>query len=62
MSLYDGYSWLKANDLPNRLSVLFSLIAWPAALYWWSSHKRQVIPHFDVNRSRGQTRIGDQEF
>jgi hypothetical protein len=62
MALYDGLAWLRSNDLPNWFSLPFSLIAWPMALYWWSTHKRQAIPYFEVNPSPADTRIGAQQF
>ena len=62
MVLHDLWVWSKENDLPNWLSLPVSLILWPAALYWWSTHKRQAIPHFEVIPGPAQTQIGQQSF
>jgi hypothetical protein len=57
------WNWLRDNDAPNWFVLAFSLIPWPASLYWWSTHKRQGIPHFGVHpQPPGQTAISGKSF
>ncbi len=60
--MFQFWNWLKVNDAPNWAVLAFSLIAWPAVLYWWSNRKRQSVPHFEVLPQPGQTIIGQQSF
>ena len=60
------WNWLKDNDAPNWFTLAFSLIAWPAFLYWWNRRKRQSIPGLEISLQQGQTSIetstGIQQF
>src|SRR6266702_1805738 len=51
------WNWLRDNDAPNWAVLAFSLIMWPAILYWWNTHKRQSVPHFEVLPQNGLTTI-----
>jgi hypothetical protein len=48
------------DDVPNWFTLLFSLIVWPAFLYWWHTRKVQGVPFFDVVYRPGQIAIGTQ--
>ena len=56
------WNWLKDNDAPNWIVLAFSLIAWPAVIYWWSTRKRQNIPHLEVISRKSETGINGQIF
>jgi hypothetical protein len=56
------WTWLKENDAPNWFGIAFSLIVWPAFLYWWNTRKRQSVPHLEVLAQPGQTTIDGQQF
>jgi hypothetical protein len=32
-----AYVRMKNNDLPNWLAILFTVIVWPLALFWWNT-------------------------
>ncbi len=33
------WTWARANDVPNRVVLTFTGVAWPIALFWWSRRK-----------------------
>lgn len=53
------YYWLKENDLPNSIGLMFTAIVWPLALYFWSKRKVSSIPNLTIALGRGNISIGD---
>jgi hypothetical protein len=51
------YCWLKENDIPNWISLLFTVIFWPLVLYLWSRRKLSSIPSLTVSMGRGEISI-----
>jgi hypothetical protein len=58
---YDVWQWLKDNDAPNWFVIFFSLLVWPAILYWISNRKRHNVPHLDVFPHVIAASIGNQQ-
>ncbi len=58
------WQFIKANDLPNWVSLLVSLVIWPpiaaALVVLWSRRTRQNVPHFLVTLTAAQGAIGNQ--
>ncbi len=58
------WQFIKANDLPNWVSLLVSLFIWPpiaaAIVILWSQRTRQSVPHFLVTLTAAQGAIGQQ--
>jgi hypothetical protein len=52
-----AYSWLKLNDLPNWVVVIFTVILWPLFLFWWNRHKVNNIPNLRVSFAEGHLEI-----
>jgi len=53
--------WLKTNDLPNWVTILFSLIIWPLALFAWNKRTVRNIPNLQISISKGKMRMGEVE-
>jgi hypothetical protein len=46
--IVQAWSWMKANDLPNWVVVVFTAIVWPLVLFYWSRRKMNNIAGLDV--------------
>jgi hypothetical protein len=42
------WKWLKENDIPNWIILLFTAIVWPIVLYFWQRKKINNIPKLEV--------------
>ena len=42
------WNWLKFNDLPNWIVVIFSIIIWPLALFLWSKRVVGAVRNLQV--------------
>jgi hypothetical protein len=51
------YCWLKENDIPNWIGLIFTAIFWPLALYLWSKRKLSNIPNLTVSLGKGNISI-----
>jgi hypothetical protein len=60
--LCDAWDYQKAHDASNWFVIMFSLILWPAALYWWNNRKTQSVPGFLVTFTAIQVAIGQELF
>lgn len=54
--------WLRENDIPNWIAIIFSAFLWPGLLYWWYKRKVQEVPNLEVLLSSTETQIGYQPF
>ena len=59
--IMDMWNWIKANDLPNWVVVLFTAILWPLVLFIW--HRRSVsnVPGLEVRLSPGNIQINGEQ-
>ena len=50
------WDWLRENDAPNWIVILFSLLTWPLFLFLrpWDRRNRQSIPHLQVRPQQNQ--------
>ena len=57
----DMWKWMKENDLPNWVVVLFTAILWPLVLFIW--HRRSVsnVPGLEVRLSPGNIQINGEQ-
>ncbi len=51
---------MKSNDLPNWISLIFSLIIWPVVIYSWSRRKISYINNLTVSTEPGELSIHGQ--
>jgi hypothetical protein len=59
--LTDSYSWIRSNDLPNWLVVIFTGIFWPLVLYFWTRRKVRNVPNLEVSLSQCRMRISGKK-
>lgn len=55
--LIEFYKFLQSNDLPNWIIFFFSIIIWPAILYFWNKRKRDTIKNLKVSLSKDSIKI-----
>lgn len=53
---------LKDNDAPNWFGIAFSLFVWPVVLYWWSTRKKQSVPHLEIFLEPTTIQINGQQY
>jgi hypothetical protein len=59
--LSNVWDYLKLHDASNWFVIVFSLLVWPAALYWWSNRRTQSIPNLLVTFTPMNLNIGPQQ-
>lgn len=52
------YEWLKLNDIPNWITLLFSLIVWPIVLFLWNKRIFKNIANLEVSITIDQMTMG----
>lgn len=60
--ILDAYSWMKANDLPNWVILLFTAIAWPIVLFIFQKRAVNNIPGLEVRFEPGRITISDHSY
>jgi hypothetical protein len=49
--------WTKSNDIPNWLGVIFTIILWPLALFWWNTRMVNNISNLLVTFEKSRDMI-----
>ena len=55
--IVDLWNWVKANDLPNWVVVVFTAVLWPLALLVWNKRKVNNVPNLEVRIFAGNIQI-----
>ena len=53
LAIVHAWNWMKANDLPNWVVVLFTAIVWPLVLFCWNRRKVNNVPGMEVRLMLG---------
>lgn len=56
----ETWSWLRTNDIPNWITVAFTGIAWPIALFLWQRRKVNSVPGLEVHFAPGNIKIAEK--
>jgi hypothetical protein len=56
----DGLHWMKANDIPNWIVLLFTAIVWPIVLFIWQRRTVNNVSGLEVRLSPGNIHINGQ--
>ena|SRR4030066_1274829 len=56
----NAWRWLRDNDIPNWVILLFTAIIWPVVLYFWHKRKRNNIPNLEVMLKPGSISYGNK--
>jgi len=51
------WHWLKANDLPNWISVVFTAVIWPVALIAWNGRRVHNVAMLELHPRPGEIQI-----
>jgi hypothetical protein len=61
-SVTAAWHWLKCNDIPNWITLLFTVIALPIALLLWHRRKVNSVFGLEVHLSASEMMIGSKPF
>jgi hypothetical protein len=56
----ESWVWVKENDLPNWVAVLFTAILWPVVLFLWNHRRVNNIAHLEVQFAPGKIQMHGQ--
>jgi hypothetical protein len=56
------WAWTRANDISNWITVAFTAIVWPIALFLWHRRKTNSVPGLEVHFVAGGIKIGEKDF
>ena len=58
----NAYNWMKANDLPNWIILLFTAIVWPIVLFAFRRKKVNNIPGLEVRFAPGGMKMNGGSY
>ncbi len=58
----DLLSWMKQNDLPNWLGILFTAILWPLVLFLWTRRTVRDVPNLEISPSKGTIKVKGKDY
>lgn len=58
----DAYSWIRLNDLPNWLTIVFTGIFWPLVLFIWTRRKVRNVPNLAVSLSQCKLTMDNKDY
>ena len=56
------YLWMKSNDLPNWIILLFTAIFWPLLLFAWTKRKKRSIPNLQVSLDQCTVKMNGKDY
>ena len=59
--LINIWCWLKANDIPNWIVFVFTVIIWPSVLFCWNRRKVNSVPNLEVSLQRSSININGNQ-
>ena len=58
--IVESWNWLRNNDVPNWVTLLFTAIGWPVVLFLWQKRPVNNVSGLEVQLSPGSIHINNQ--